>query len=50
MFTDLAQAGDTERSAIDEAVTVLRRHRAVSLGMPTTRRAAAPDTPPEATA
>ena len=34
---DLDQAGDTERAVIEEAVTVLRRHRAVTLGMPTIR-------------
>jgi integrase len=45
---DLDQASDTERAVIDEAVTVMRRHRAVSLGMPTIR--AIPDTRPEATA
>jgi len=46
---DLGKASDTERASIDEAVTVLRRHRAVSLDMPTTR-AATPDVRPEATA
>jgi len=45
---DLDQASDTERAVIDEAVTVMRRHRATSLGMPTIR--ATPDTRPEATA
>jgi len=44
---DLDQASDTERAVIDEAVTVMRRHRAVSLGMPTTRSTAVPS---EATA
>jgi hypothetical protein len=39
---------DSEHAAIDEAVTVMRRHRATSLGMPTIR--ATPDTQPEATA
>ncbi len=46
---DLSQANDTDRAAIEEAVTVMRRHRAVSLGMPTTR-AATSDIHPEATA
>jgi len=36
---DLDQATDAERAAIDEAVTVMRRHRTVSLGMPSTRPA-----------
>jgi integrase len=34
---DLAELGATEHAAIDEAVTVLRRHRAISLGMPAIR-------------
>src|SRR5664280_1407236 len=46
---DLGQASDTERTVIDEAVTVMRRHRAAFLGMPSTR-ATAPDVCPEATA
>jgi len=46
---DLGQANDTERATIDEAITVMRRHRAVSLGMPRIR-ATTPDTRPEATA
>ena len=46
---DLAQASDTERAAIDEAVTVMRRHRGVSLGMPAIR-GITPDIVPEATA
>ena len=46
---DLGQASDTERAAIDEAVTVMRRHRAVSLPMPAVR-ATTPDVPAEATA
>jgi integrase len=46
---DLGQASDTERAAINEAVTVLRRHRAVSIGMPTIRTTS-PDLLPEATA
>jgi len=33
---DLDQTSDADRAAIDEAVTVLRRHRAVHLGMPAT--------------
>jgi integrase len=45
---DLGQLGDSERAVIDEAVTALRRHRAVSLGMPAVRPT--PDTRPEATA
>ena len=51
IYGDLAQASTAERAVLDEAVAVLRRHRAVSIGMPTTRRAAAaPQTRPEATA
>ena len=46
---DLGQASDAERATIDEAVTVMRRHRAVSLGMPSIR-ATTPDTRPEVTA
>jgi hypothetical protein len=46
---DLDKASDTERAVIDEAVTVMRRHRAVSLSMPTIR-ATTPDALPEATA
>jgi hypothetical protein len=38
---DLAGLGSADQAAIDEAVTVLRRHRAVSLGMPSIRPAAA---------
>jgi integrase len=34
---DITQLPDTERARIDEAVTVLRKHRAVSLGMPALR-------------
>jgi integrase len=45
---DLNQASDTERAVIDEAVTVMRRHRAVSLGLPRTR-VTTPDVLPEAT-
>jgi hypothetical protein len=36
---DLDQTGDIDRAAIDEAVTVIRRHRAVHLGMPGARAA-----------
>ena len=36
---DLDQTNDTHRVAIDEAVTVIRRHRAVHLGMPAARPA-----------
>ncbi|MGH8959992.1 MAG: tyrosine-type recombinase/integrase [Jatrophihabitantaceae bacterium] len=46
---DLDQASDTQRAVIDEAVAVMRQHRAVTLAMPTTR-ASTPDTHPEATA
>ena len=46
---DLSQASDTDRAVIDEAVTVMRRHRAVSLGMPRTR-ATTTDIRSEATA
>jgi len=45
---DLTQASDADRAAIGEAVAVLRRHRAVSLGMPTIR-ATPPETRPKAT-
>ncbi|MGH3191826.1 MAG: hypothetical protein ACRDOL_32205, partial [Streptosporangiaceae bacterium] len=38
---DIAQLTDAERAQIDQAVTVVRRHRAVSLGMPAIRPAAA---------
>jgi hypothetical protein len=34
---DITALNDTERAQIDEAVAVIRRHRAVSLGMPTMR-------------
>ena len=44
---DLDQADDADRAAIDEAVTVIRRHRAVHLGMPAARPATM--TRPEAT-
>jgi integrase len=46
---DLDHTGDTERAGIDEAVAVLRRHRAVSLGMPAIG-SSRPDVLPEATA
>ena len=36
---DLDRTGDADRAAIDEAVTVIRRHRAVHLGMPAARPA-----------
>ena len=45
---DLDQTSDADRAAIDEAVTVLRRHRAVHLGMPAARPATA-TTPTETT-
>ncbi len=45
---DLDHADDTERAAIDEAVTAIRRHRAANLGIPTVRTT--PDVRPEATA
>jgi hypothetical protein len=38
---DIAQLTDAERTQIDQAVTLVRRHRAVSLGMPAIRPAAA---------
>ena len=41
---DLAELGGTENTAIDEAIAVLRRHRAVSLAMPAVRPDAAPRT------
>ena len=34
---DLAGLPDAERAQIDQAVTVVRKHRAVSLGMPVVR-------------
>jgi hypothetical protein len=37
---DIARLPDTERAQVDQAVTVIRRHRAVSLGMPAVRAAA----------
>ena len=41
---DLAELGASEQTSLDEAITVLRRHRAVSLGMPAIRPGA-PGTP-----
>ena len=38
---DIAQLPDAERAQVDEVVTVIRKHRAVSLGMP-----AVPTVPP----
>lgn len=35
---DIDQLGDAERARIDEAVAVVRRHRAVHIGMPTLRK------------
>jgi hypothetical protein len=46
---DLGEASDTERAAIGEAVAVIRRHRAVSLGMPAIRSTTS-EVRPEATA
>ena len=34
---DMARLSDPERARIGEAVTVIRKHRAVSLGMPSVR-------------
>ncbi|MGH3279806.1 MAG: hypothetical protein ACRDNW_11810 [Trebonia sp.] len=34
---DIASLPEAGRASIDEAVTVIRKHRAVSLGMPSTR-------------
>jgi hypothetical protein len=31
---DMTRLSDPERARVDEAVTVIRKHRAVSLGMP----------------
>ena len=39
---DLAELGGTENTAIDEAIAVLRKHRAVNLAMPAVRPGAAP--------
>ena len=41
---DLAELGGTENTAIDEAIAVLRKHRAVNLAMPAVRPGAAPHT------
>jgi hypothetical protein len=46
---DLNQASTAERASIEEAVTVMRRHRAFSLGIPTLRRTT-PEVTSEATA
>jgi len=47
----IAELPDAERAAIDEAVTIVRRHRSVSLGMPVIRTGApATATTTEATA
>jgi len=47
----IAELPDAERAAIDKAVTIVRRHRSVSLGMPAVRTAApAMATTTEATA
>ena len=37
--SDLADLAGDKRAAIDDAITIMRRHRAVSLGMPAIRRA-----------
>ena len=37
--SDLADLADDKRAAIDDAITIMRRHRAVSLGMPAIRSA-----------
>jgi chorismate mutase len=34
---DITQLSDTERAAIGDAVAVIRKHRAVNLGMPAIR-------------
>jgi hypothetical protein len=34
---DIAQLAGPERARIEEAVTMIRKHRAVSLGMPSVR-------------
>ena len=34
---DMTRLSDPERARIDEAVTVIRKHRAVALGMPSVR-------------
>ena len=48
---DLAGLSDTEKTAIDDAVAAVRKHRAVTLGMPARRPPApAATTATEATA
>jgi hypothetical protein len=42
---DITGLTDAERAQIDEAVAVIRRHRAISLGMPTVRTRTSPPTP-----
>jgi len=42
---DLAELGAAEQAGIDEAITVLRRHRAITIGMPAIRPGA-PSAPP----
>jgi hypothetical protein len=37
---DIAQLSDAERAQVDQAVAAIRKHRAVSLGMPAVRAAA----------
>ena len=37
---DIAQLPDAERAQVDQAVAVIRRHRAINLGMPAVRAAA----------
>jgi hypothetical protein len=39
---DITRLTDAERAQVDEAVAVIRRHRAVSLGMPTVRTSPPP--------
>jgi integrase len=46
---DLAELGATEQAGVDEAITVLRRHRAVSLGMPAIRPGTPTAPPPKET-
>ena len=47
---DLAGLSDTEKTAIDDAVAAVRKHRAVTLGMPARRPPASAATATEATA
>ena len=35
--SDITKRSDPERAQVDEAVTVIRKHRAVALGMPSVR-------------